>query len=601
MSSNSFKVLGRLSRTCAIIVLVTAISTCGIQAQPKKVFSLDFAATDIADVMKALAVQSGANVAVSSSAKGQVTLRLSEVDLDQALEIVTSLTGNDYACVNGAYIVGTREEVKKLAARSYATRTVQASNLGAEGVAQVMQTVGKAVPRSDEVSLAAIAGTGSFMLVGPVEAIDAVEAAISSADQQAASGPTPTEMVSLKYLPASQVKGMLSGAALDVAVSEGPPGTVILAASRATIEKAKEFIKAADVVPPINAAERYIYTVRYAEPGELAETLQKLVPGLAVVPGPRTFTPRLVAEKSGAAASAMEALAAPAFGASAEAGAGTAGQTGFGPGATTARGGELAPITVLILIGARHQIEEALKLCEQLDVAPRQIFISATITEVSRDKVTQLGIDWTGMGGTQVKWGESPAVAKGVAGNERDIEIGKWVRSPVVIESVLQALVTDNKAKILAKPNVALLEGRQATIHAGNTIYYNQTVGYSPISGMPIKQAGQIRAGVILMVTGRLSPDGCVTLTLVPTVSAVVGWVDGLPNINERSTVTTVRVKSGESIVLGGLVQEDETITVTEVPFLSKLPVVGQFFRHTRKNPIHRELLIVITPTIKES
>jgi type II secretory pathway component GspD/PulD (secretin) len=297
----------------------------------------------------------------------------------------------------------------------------------------------------------------------------------------------------------------------------------------------------------------------------------------------------------------MEALAAPAFGASAEAGGTSGAGKEYGPGATTAKGGELAPITALILVGARHQIEEALKLCEQLDTPPRQIFISATITEVSRDKVTSLGIDWTGLAGTQVKWGESPAVAKGVAGNEREIELGKWVRSPLVIESVLEALVTDNKAKILAKPNVALLDGRQATIHAGNTIYYLQTVGYSPLSGAPITQVGQIRVGVILMVTGRLSPDGSVTLTLVPTVSAVVGWVNGLPNINERSTVTTVRVKAGESVVLGGLVQEDETIVVTEVPFLSKVPVVGEFFRHTRKNPVHRELLIVITPTIKES
>jgi type II secretory pathway component GspD/PulD (secretin) len=74
----------------------------------------------------------------------------------------------------------------------------------------------------------------------------------------------------------------------------------------------------------------------------------------------------------------------------------------------------------------------------------------------------------------------------------------------------------------------------------------------------------------------------------------------GYPTILERSTVTTVRVKNGETFVIGGLVRDDEIVTSTRIPLLGDLPIVGRLFRFDKRQPQHTEIVIAITPTIKQ-
>jgi type II secretory pathway component GspD/PulD (secretin) len=154
----------------------------------------------------------------------------------------------------------------------------------------------------------------------------------------------------------------------------------------------------------------------------------------------------------------------------------------------------------------------------------------------------------------------------------------------------------------MANPTVIILDGRQATIHAGDKIYYPQIVGRDPLGGQ-IVQATQIDVGISLIVNPRIGPDGNITLTLVPTVSAITQSVfEGYPTITERSTVTTVRVKSGETLAIGGLIRDDETITVNKVPLLGDIPIIGDLlFKSTVKHPVRSEVVIIITPEVVES
>ncbi len=71
--------------------------------------------------------------------------------------------------------------------------------------------------------------------------------------------------------------------------------------------------------------------------------------------------------------------------------------------------------------------------------------------------------------------------------------------------------------------------------------------------------------------------------------------------VTERAVLTTVRVKSGETAVIAGLVSDEEQLTVKKVPFLGDIPLVGELFKHRERRPSHREILIFVTPTIVEA
>jgi len=486
-----------------------------------KRFSLDFVATDMVDVLKALSAQSGANIALSTKVSGQVTLRLTDVTVEEALVVVTKLNGLDFALLDNTYVVGTPEEVKAIVA----------------------------VPPPPDMPQ--------------------------------------TRVVALKYMPPDDAIALLAAAEPGLQCSASPTGGLVLRATPAALDRAAALLAGVDVAPAVGVADRAVYTVKYAEPFELMETLKAVFPDLTVTPAPRSSTPVVTPGTGGTQQAGMSALAAPQLSSQGQ-------QTASSSASSTQGGGtqEKSPITQLVLSGAPSTLKRAVKLCQDLDVAPMQVRIAATITEVRSDVESRLGIDWQDLAG---KAGVTVSEARA----PNDLRVGKFVRSRLNIAGAINALVTEGKARIMANPNVTILDGRQATIHAGEKIYYPQVIGYTPLGGQ-IVQATEINVGVTLMVNPRVGPDGDVTLTLVPTISSIANSVfAGYPTITERSTVTTVRVRSGETLAIGGLIRDDETVTVTKVPLLGDIPIIGDLlFKSKVKHPFRSEVLIIITPEI---
>jgi type II secretory pathway component GspD/PulD (secretin) len=495
-----------------------------------KRFSLDFVATDLVDVIKALAAQSGANIAVSAKVQGQVTLRLTEVTVEEALAVVTKINGLEFAKIDTTYVVGTPEEVKAL----------------------------KAVPPPPD--------------------------------------KPQVKVVALKYLQAEDAIALLSSAEPQVKCSASPTGGLILTATPVALDRCTTLLAGVDVAPAVGVADRAIYTVKYADCQEMVTTLKAVFPDLTITPAPRTATPMVSAGTTGGMTGATAGLAAPQFSTTGQAGGSSAGGQTSGSGSTAM---EMSPVTRLVLSGAPATLARALKLCQDLDVAPRQVKISTTITEISRDVESRLGIDWSDLAGKVVQIGETDSGGDFNMTPARDLKLGKFMRSNFNIAGVINALVTEGTARIMANPSITLLEGRQATIHSGDKILYPQIVGYDN-NGQRIVTASEINTGVTLMVNPRLGPEGDITLTLVPTVSSAKPnpSFGGYPTVTERSTVTTVRVKSGETFAIAGLIRDDESVTVTKVPLLGDIPLLGQLFRSKDKHPTHTEVVIIITAEV---
>jgi general secretion pathway protein D len=561
-------------------------------------FTLEFVDADIVDVFQALATQSGVNVALSGSVKGKTTLRLHNVTLEQAMNIVTKLNGLDYAWVDAAYVVGTPEEVRAMRVSELRTSVVVLRSIAPESAQQVLSKV------TPDVTVSTQKGSRTVLLLGPESSLAKAERTLAEIDVPAPPSPPTTEVLAVRYLKADQMSEIITTALPDVVVQPGPQeNSLLITANGQQWDAVKSLAAAADVIPPPSQATTAVYYVKYSSPTELQKTLQEIMPdsGLTVTLAPRTYTPVVQAATGGAGESA-KLLAAPQL----AAGGGAGGAAGGGAAGVTI---EAAPVTALILSGAPYVVEHGLKLLEDLDKAPRQIHIAALVTEINREDRDRLGVDWFDLGaqGVQATLGEPILDAKtgtyqlpdvtAMPLPARGLEVGKIVRSPLQWRAAIHALEERQRARVLSAPSVTTLDGRQTALHTGDTIYYEVAIA-GATTGTVITDVRTVDVGVKLLVNPRANDNGEITLTISPSVSTASTGTKGLPIISEQAVITTVRVKSGETVVLAGLVSDKDQVTVSRVPFLSNIPLLGELFKYRYKNPVHQEVMIFVTPTI---
>ena len=172
-------------------------------------------------------------------------------------------------------------------------------------------------------------------------------------------------------------------------------------------------------------------------------------------------------------------------------------------------------------------------------------------------------------------------------------------RTPITFTAQLNLLVQNGKGRVLADPRITTLSGRTASIRAGDTISILTTTAGNA-GTIATTQVQSFQTGVTLDITPSVTPDGGITVVLHPVVNSLIGTNAGVPEISTRDTQTTVHLQDDETLVIGGLIQENETRTTTKVPLLGRpaagRPRVSQRERpgpaqraHHRRNAAHRE------------
>ena len=163
-------------------------------------------------------------------------------------------------------------------------------------------------------------------------------------------------------------------------------------------------------------------------------------------------------------------------------------------------------------------------------------------------------------------------------------------------------MLRKNQAKILASPHVSVLDGKYAEVFIGDEINYVASITQS--STGPSIITGTVKAGIQLNVGPRISlEDGTITMNIRPEVSVVTSFLDvpgggRLPQVARRYADTSIRVKDGETIIIGGLIREDDLKVVKKVPLLGELPILGFLFTNYKQNKTRNEVVIIITPRI---
>jgi type II secretory pathway component GspD/PulD (secretin) len=164
----------------------------------------------------------------------------------------------------------------------------------------------------------------------------------------------------------------------------------------------------------------------------------------------------------------------------------------------------------------------------------------------------------------------------------------------------LNAQVISREAKILATPSVQVIDNENANIFIGDTV--RARISTAGALGTQNIQIVEFPIGIILLIRPRVNADGDVTLRVHPVVSTITSVdSDNVPQTSTREAETTLVVKNGETIVLGGLIRDEMTKTITEVPLLSKLPLIGELFRNTTRSGRKSEILVFITPKIADT
>ena len=164
------------------------------------------------------------------------------------------------------------------------------------------------------------------------------------------------------------------------------------------------------------------------------------------------------------------------------------------------------------------------------------------------------------------------------------------------LDARVDALLSRGKAKLLSRPNITTLQGREAVIRIGGEVPVPVQTTANDITTSTIKYR---EAGIILSCTPRVNDAGEIMAAVHTEVSSPL-YVDDIKayRFQTRSADTHVRLKDGETMVIGGLIGSEEARRLSKVPFLGDLPVLGHFFRHTSSSRTESELLIFLTARI---
>jgi general secretion pathway protein D len=536
----------------------TTVASAAEPARPtpsaRTLVSLDFVNAELGDVLKALAIQSGANIITAPDVKGTVTVSLSRLTVEESLNLITRLSGYRYEKIDNTYVVGTEESLKAFRTAAEPSSTPK--------------------PRTVEAL--------TFKVAKPTDIATYLSARFPE----------------LKITPSGEKDATY----------------LLIEGDAETVERAREAAYAFEqqLTGSVEIVTE-VYRVKYADSRDLARIVTQLVPSVAVSLGPDALLSRGGAGGSGGAGGQPGEMTG---GEAPSATAQQMGAPMQGGGATAAQAAQ--PPNLLVLVGTAREVLRALELLRKVDVKQPQVVIEAKVLDVSEGSLKSLGLNWNILQSGNINTLDRSANRlplpdsttntpnqQGVGFN-RDGQLGldfTIVKKPIDFSITLNALAEDRRNRLLANPRVATLDGRPATIFIGDEVNYVKLIQQTP-QGANV-QTDSVQAGIILRVLPRVHEDNSITLHIQPEVSVITGFLEvpgggRLPQLARRNTDTTIRVNNGETVIIGGLIREADIKTIQKVPLLGDLPFLGYLFRRTSTSRDKSEIMISLTVRVME-
>jgi len=255
----------------------------------------------------------------------------------------------------------------------------------------------------------------------------------------------------------------------------------------------------------------------------------------------------------------------------------------------------------LIVITDDETNKQIEKIITNLDQPVPQVLIKVLFLEVTHTKNLDLGVE----GKYTYKRDGNQDVIQTIFGLSRETRGGFYKILDEDLEVTIRAIAERTKLEILSRPSVLVRNNQQATITVGQEVPFIRNSRITS-DGQTINTIEYDDIGIILRVTPHITSDRLVEMEVLPEISAMTG--DTVPIsetvnatvIAKRSAETRVVVEDGKTVVIGGMMEDNNTETVTKIPILGDIPILGAPFRRTIKSKSKTELLIFLTPHVVE-
>jgi general secretion pathway protein D len=281
----------------------------------------------------------------------------------------------------------------------------------------------------------------------------------------------------------------------------------------------------------------------------------------------------------------------------------------------------------LLVMATKEDLARIEAMVRSVDTAVAQVLIEVVIAEVKLDGQLDVGVeafkrafgnDPTSIGGYRTGQPNSPfEVLRDASTNLTALALSSGLTyfttfSHLKLDAVIRVLATSSKFKVLSTPIIQTLHNQEANIVVGESRPVPVSTVSSVVGGTGTLTTGQLNSNIEfkdiaieLTVTPRINPNGYVTMDIQQKVNDVGGSVPfngtEVPIITKREAKSSVAVRDGNTIVLGGMIQENKTVTETKVPLLGDIPLFGTLFKGKSNKKSRTELIVFIKPTVLRS
>ena len=262
--------------------------------------------------------------------------------------------------------------------------------------------------------------------------------------------------------------------------------------------------------------------------------------------------------------------------------------------------------SVLIVTDRPEKVEQISQIISQLDVAVPQIMIESKLVEMAPVNEDKLGIDWDKTINASLLWQQvlPGGKAQSYSAMMNNPRSGQWNLGHLTASEfkvVLDFLREHTDSKLISNPRITAMDNQEATISVGTTFPIPQInrglAGQGDIVTFNYKDVN-----IELRVTPHVSENNKILMSVNPVIEEVTGEVvvdvNRAPITSKRAVHTTVSVRDGETIVIGGMIKDNTTVVTSKVFLLGDIPLIGPFFRHQKKEKKQTDLIIFITPHI---
>lgn len=255
----------------------------------------------------------------------------------------------------------------------------------------------------------------------------------------------------------------------------------------------------------------------------------------------------------------------------------------------------------VIIVTSPQNREILQRILDQLDKIPEQVMIETLIVEASLDASSKLGVEWNFAQRSALGDSTNKGTGSQNFGNQATTTQPQGFRYTLTgtqYGAFLNALQSDSRFEVLSTPRIFTSNNSTASINISQSLPYVLSQR-ADVNGNLIFNYDFLDVGIILTVTPRITSNGYVTMDVTQTANDFVRYTEfNAPVVNQREAQTTVSVKDGETVVLGGIIKNSVSTTTNRLPILGDIPVLGKLFQSTGTTKSKTELLVFLTPRV---